>query len=192
MGAVEQSDCSTRVCGADMLVRPVEKTRRACRAAATRSDSDSSEKRECRKCGDEREVTDFAVTSTLMRSGERYRANICKVCMVKYVRGLRLLHKLAGPPSPSCGICQRLGRVVLDHDHATGEFRGWLCRECKLGLGKLGDDIAGLLRALAYLERAQTRSTAASSGLDGEERARSRSPRRDGDTGGAPASPESY
>ena len=175
-------------------MRSVKKTSQARCAfeAATMSDSDSSEKRECRKCGDERELTDFAVTSTQARSGERYRANICKVCMVKYARELRLLHKLAGPPSPSCGICQRLGQMVLDHDHATGEFRGWLCRECNLGLGKLGDDIAGLRRALAYLERAQSRSTAASSGLDGEERARSRSPRNHDDSGGVPASPESY
>jgi hypothetical protein len=41
--------------------------------------------------------------------------------------------------------------VVLDHDRVTGKFRGWLCQECNSGLGKLGDDIAGLRRAIAYL-----------------------------------------
>jgi hypothetical protein len=45
--------------------------------------------------------------------------------------------------------------LALDHDHVTGKFRGWLCSNCNTGLGKLGDDIAGLERAIAYLRRAQ-------------------------------------
>jgi hypothetical protein len=77
--------------------------------------------------------------------------------------------------------------MQLDHDHLTREFRGWLCGACNRGIGLLGDDVNGLRRALAYLER----STAASSGLDDEERARSRSPRRHGDSRGAATAPES-
>ncbi len=50
-----------------------------------------------------------------------------------------------------CGVVPR--RLVLDHDHETGEFRGFLCDGCNTGLGKLGDDEAGLLRALDYLQR---------------------------------------
>lgn len=44
--------------------------------------------------------------------------------------------------------------LALDHDHMTGKFRGWLCHRCNLGMGLLGDDIEGLRRAIAYLERA--------------------------------------
>jgi hypothetical protein len=42
----------------------------------------------------------------------------------------------------------------LDHCHVTGSFRGWLCGKCNTGLGMLGDNIAGLKAAIAYLERA--------------------------------------
>jgi hypothetical protein len=83
--------------------------------------------------------------------------------------------------------CKREEPLACDHDHQTGEFRGWLCKNCNIGLGLLGDDIAGIRSMLAYLER----SSVDRSGLNDEERARSRSPRNHGDSGGAPASPES-
>jgi hypothetical protein len=115
--------------------------------------SDSSEKRTCTKCGNEREVTDFAFHGQQMRGGKRYRAHTCKVCMREYNRLMRQLHKTVGPRSPNCELCHRIGQVVLDHDHTTGEFRGWLCLTCNCGLGKLGDTIQGLRRAITYLER---------------------------------------
>ena len=37
---------------------------------------------------------------------------------------------------------------VIDHDHDTGEFRGWLCNNCNTGLGAMGDTIEGLERAI--------------------------------------------
>ena len=39
----------------------------------------------------------------------------------------------------------------VDHDHETGKLRGVLCTPCNTGLGKLGDNVAGLTRALEYL-----------------------------------------
>jgi hypothetical protein len=41
----------------------------------------------------------------------------------------------------------------LDHDHVTGKFRGWLCGACNRGIGMLGDNLAGVMRAAAYLQR---------------------------------------
>jgi Recombination endonuclease VII len=55
-----------------------------------------------------------------------------------------------------CGQPPKDGRgqyVVLDHDHATGAFRGWLCWHCNTGIGKLGDTVEGLERAVNYLKR---------------------------------------
>jgi Recombination endonuclease VII len=60
------------------------------------------------------------------------------------------------PIKPADGLCQNCGaeaRLVLDHCHQTGEFRGWICDPCNVGIGQLGDDIEGLERALAYLKR---------------------------------------
>lgn len=56
-----------------------------------------------------------------------------------------------------CEICglhesQLDKRLHLDHCHATGVFRGFLCSKCNRALGLLGDTADGLARALKYLE----------------------------------------
>lgn len=49
------------------------------------------------------------------------------------------------------------GALHLDHDHVLGNFRGWLCSNCNTGIGKLGDNIEGLRKAIAYLEAGSNR-----------------------------------
>lgn len=61
-----------------------------------------------------------------------------------------------------CGICQTarpggMGGFHVDHDHATNKIRGLLCSACNLGLGKLGDTLASVRRAVVYLENAEAR-----------------------------------
>jgi hypothetical protein len=49
----------------------------------------------------------------------------------------------------NCGDeCEKL---VVDHDHHTGELRGLLCYSCNVGIGLLGDSLDGLERAMCYL-----------------------------------------
>jgi len=39
----------------------------------------------------------------------------------------------------------------VDHCHLTGEVRGLLCNSCNIGIGKLGDNLDGVLNAVSYL-----------------------------------------
>jgi hypothetical protein len=57
-----------------------------------------------------------------------------------------------------CGTDKPGGRFSwnVDHDHATGRIRGVLCQNCNTAIGKLGDTLEGVLRAVRYLERKQT------------------------------------
>ncbi len=50
-----------------------------------------------------------------------------------------------------CAICGATDRLVIDHDHATGQVRGILCHKHNLGLGLFGDDQGLLIRAVYYL-----------------------------------------
>jgi hypothetical protein len=125
----------------------------------------------CRRCGEQRDESDFGVCAWSSRGVRRRKT--CRFCVAAAEAQKYRLAKTVGPRAHACEICRREGPTELDHDHATGAFRGWLCRPCNLGLGRLGDDVAGVRRAIAYLERSFLRV----SGPRPEERARSRSPR---------------
>lgn len=88
----------------------------------------------------------------------------------KNIRQHRATHrKWSGLPEPTrpepeiCECCggppNGTGAFHLDHCHVTGIFRGWCCARCNLGLGCLGDDLAGIKRALEYMVRAYDTKT---------------------------------
>lgn len=60
--------------------------------------------------------------------------------------------------SSTCEICGDTNRLCYDHCHKTGDFRGVLCLTCNTGLGKLGDDLMGMIEALRYLTRCYDKS----------------------------------
>lgn len=71
----------------------------------------------------------------------------------------RAREKLPVPTRPCPSVCELCGgppgevALHLDHDHATGVFRGWLCRHCNLGLGNFQDSVVRLFCAMNYLSR---------------------------------------
>ena len=62
---------------------------------------------------------------------------------------------LAGRAKPElceiCGGCEI--RIVFDHCHAKGHFRGWICDRCNRVLGLVRDDPALLDQLAGYLRR---------------------------------------
>lgn len=59
----------------------------------------------------------------------------------------------------TCEICGRKPEdgerdLHIDHDHATGAFRGLLCSGCNNGLGRFKDSVETLHAAIRYLQRA--------------------------------------
>ena len=52
-----------------------------------------------------------------------------------------------------CAICGDGVKLLVDHDHATGQLRGLLCNGCNCALGFMRDNPAILRKAAEYLER---------------------------------------
>ena len=89
----------------------------------------------------------------------RGTARWCKECANTYrktLAGLKAIHKY--PTVEICECClkpPKYGNLILDHCHKTGAFRGWLCKSCNSGIGGLGDNLDGVKKAIAYLEKAE-------------------------------------
>lgn len=89
-----------------------------------------------------------------------YYASKCKPCQTKQIsRVAQLQKKYSYKAQGNCECCgvaaedTRMGKLVLDHDHETGEYRGHICDPCNRGIGMLGDTLMGVSMALEYLRK---------------------------------------
>jgi hypothetical protein len=132
--------------------------------------------RVCKSCGETKDITTFRL-SWYRKDGSKSYENICKKCANKTSDQLKFLKETTSYPSDDycCPICnsssenlknkidteykgRNKGSWVLDHDHKSGKFRGWLCNKCNSALGWLEDDINYVRRALNYLENFKNNS----------------------------------
>jgi hypothetical protein len=83
----------------------------------------------------------------------------CKRCKKKQEKTRNILHQKAPPKPELCECCgKKPYKWCLDHDHSDDSFRGWVCEPCNTGMGKLGDDIGSVVKALNYLIMAKNRA----------------------------------
>ena len=106
----------------------------------------------CNNCKIRKPVQDF------YKDRDGHSIN-CKICKDKINKITKNLHKTAPQRPQACECCGKVSDspLVLDHDHETGKFRGWICIKCNLGLGRLGDTIESLMRAVEYLKKSASR-----------------------------------
>lgn len=97
------------------------------------------------------------------RNPEWHQQNMLRSKARKYGLDEDLVIAYIGAHGGRCDICGRTaeeageqhrgsGRLCIDHDHVTGEFRGLLCHPCNLMLKDSQDDPEILRTAARYLE----------------------------------------
>jgi len=113
----------------------------------------------CPKCG---------LTSREVKFFDNVTSTYCANCSREYQKTLYHLKKANPYPiDHRCDICgksedelpvnfggktsKRLTPWRLDHCHETNTFRGFLCSNCNSGLGRFGDDIEVMQKAIDYL-----------------------------------------
>lgn len=102
-------------------------------------------KRDARRRAVERRENGKLAEENLRRSAKKVGTDVGTVLRMNEEQGGR------------CLICGGLptgnhGRLVLDHCHETGRFRGLLCGHCNTALGMFEDDTERLQKAIAYLK----------------------------------------
>lgn len=82
--------------------------------------------------------------------------NQCKPCINNVAKLRKRIRSVYPEPIDSvCPLCQQMpleGKLCLDHDHATGLFRGYICRQCNSMLGNAMDNPNTLREGADYLE----------------------------------------
>ena len=98
-------------------------------------------------------------------SGGKYKNTTCRKCSNRNAKTIKRLYGTVAPPKSDhrCYICHRTKEQLfcptkpnksvwsLDHNHATEEFRGWLCHRCNRGIGLIGDSKINAERLVEYL-----------------------------------------
>ena len=133
--------------------------------------------RKCYKCGEVKPLSNFSVRVETKKSKE-YR-NECKICKTRETNRANKLKKEYAIVKPGlddeCPICNRTEREIknsgrfsqtitpktvwtLDHDHETGNFRGWICNYCNMMLSRADDNPEVLRKGADYLENKITTS----------------------------------
>lgn len=109
--------------------------------------SDSNDTKICRICNIEKNLDEFHLDR-----GSPYSK--CKDCFSEYQKILRKIKKTA-PPKPSdnkCECCRKVvEKLVCDHHANTEIFRGWLCTDCNVASGLVGDTYLGACKLFNYL-----------------------------------------
>jgi hypothetical protein len=111
---------------------------------------------ECKSCGEFLSWVNYnfvlkGCTTTLKKT---LNSRTCKSCTNKHSRELNKLKKEnpKPPKGTKCTIdeCNNTD-LHLDHNHETGEFRGWICTNHNTGIGKIGDTLEDSIKILKYL-----------------------------------------
>lgn len=120
----------------------------------------------CNRCKEHKHESEYNDSSVKALKGiagysARGTATCCRSCRKEYTKQKNAAESKATRPSAPypCDCCGTIlhghNKIMIDHCHDTGNFRGWVCRKCNTGIGNLGDTIEGLQRAIKYLESSQ-------------------------------------
>jgi hypothetical protein len=109
--------------------------------------------KKCSKCNQTKPLSEFRQD----KQGRNTNSSIyyrpeCKECEKRLREQYNKAKKNASPQPLICECCGAKAKLVVDHCHKTGKFRGWLCQRCNQGIGKLGDDLNGVKKAYKYLK----------------------------------------
>ena len=119
----------------------------------------------CRACGMDLPIEEFYLSTRGRSVGYRSQCATCVIerqkirnLMSKYGLTPERFEQMVADQGGVCAICDEPpaqgSSLYVDHDHATGDVRGLLCRQCNAGIGMLKDDAAIVRRAADYMANA--------------------------------------
>lgn len=160
-----------RACGSELPVGLAGRPRSWCDNACKMRGRKMAEAPRCRSCGEIKSPEEF-VQDPRYKSGHQPWCSTCRATYradrrersraiereSKYGIGLEAQIVLFDAQGEKCAGCRtgiELADAHLDHCHATGKVRGFLCPSCNLTLGQAQESRERLLGLVAYLDAHQ-------------------------------------
>jgi len=122
-------------------------------------------KKICNICHKYLDTEMFAPNQKRMIDASIIRRPSCNDCR-KYIDGVPLkpsekkrMNEIKPEKFFICPICKKssipyvTAKLVIDHDHDTGNAREWICDSCNTGLGRFKDNIELMQEAIKYLKK---------------------------------------
>lgn len=123
------------------------------------------EYKRCSRCNKVKHETEFS-KNQYRKGSIVVRRGYCKECgkLKKPISAKTRREYEKKNPRPQlgasfeCPVCQRVieawhkNQICLDHNHKTGEIRGYICGDCNASIGRIGDSIRVLKRAILWLQ----------------------------------------
>jgi hypothetical protein len=107
---------------------------------------------ECKTCHKILPLTGFTTWGT-GSNGTYYLRKDCRECQSRANTESWFVRQNAPPPPERCDCChQPSKKLQTDHVHGERVLRGWICRQCNTAIGKMGDNLEGVLQAAIYVE----------------------------------------
>ena len=119
----------------------------------------------CNKCGVEQAIDNFRARTRNRQGIITERRNECNKCngnSQKQVKKLKKTVSSIDQETYVCPLCYRSkadlshlsykNPFVLEHDHATGAVRGWVCQDCNTAIARIQDNAETAKRIVRYLE----------------------------------------
>jgi hypothetical protein len=106
----------------------------------------------CIKCLEEKDPSEFHKTQRTCKACRKGTGYGRDWYQYKYGVSKEFVDNLKKEQEYKCACCGiPTERLVVDHCHITYDIRGLLCDKCNTGIGLLGDNLQGVMRAVHYL-----------------------------------------